>query len=260
MATEYSNYVDTKPGLEQAGQATTKLHISPSEGQFAFHGANSMSAAVEKRTLLAIGGRFPYVAARYTETKDNSSTIAYAAGGLRLQTQATPTDNDDTVISSIEAVTLAAGKIYTATVRIQVSSAANLGFQFGFVTAGSTELYTADPADGVYFHKAKNSANVVGRVRENSNTATDSATLLTMTDAADAILTLRFCAGTSAATSWGEFVVNGTRTAFTSAQVTDLFDMVNTTAPSLQAHLAVRVNSTTQRNALVQYALAECDR
>jgi hypothetical protein len=261
LATDLNFYIDTKPGLEQAGPASTRLRVTPSEGAFGHLAFNDLSSMVEKRTLMSIGGRGDgYNTTRYTATLDNSSTAAYVASGLRLQTQATPSDNDDQVIASNEAHTVAQDKVWKAVARVQVSSAANMGLVFGVVTAGSTEIYTAAPADGVYLIKAKNAATLVGRVIENGQAADDSGTLLTMADATDAIIGFEFCAGSTAALSWGSWYINGTRTAFTADQVTAVRTMLATTPASLQAMVGTRVNSTTQRNAVLQYALVEVDR
>lgn len=260
MATDLYNYIPNRPGLDSGGEVTPRLMVNPAEGQLGYHSANILASMDGKALSYGFGGMIPYVAARVTETKDNSSTIAYAGSGVKFQTQATPTDNDDIVINSLETITLAAGKIYKLSMDVNISSVANLGFTAGFITSGSTEIYTAAPADGVYLIKAKNAATVILRVVENSGTAADSATILTMTDATRALISFEFYCGASAAASWGNVYVNGTKTAFTGTQLTGLFNMVNTTAPTLAAHLGFRVNSTTQRNAVVSHFLAEADR
>jgi len=259
MATDLNQYVPTKPGLEQQGNVTHRLRVAPEETEFAHAAANVLAAMEGKVTLLAHGGVLSYNTARVTEVKDNSSTIAYAAGGLRLQTQATPTDNDDVSYESVETITLAQDKVYSLNVRVQVSSAANLGLAVGFVTAGSQPL-NANSTDGVWLHKAKNAATAVLRVVENGNAAVDSSTVATLADATDVRIGIRFKAGSSAANSWGYVTINGTRTAMSSAQLTALRTMLATTAPTLSAYLGVRVNGTTQRNALVAYHLAQVDR
>lgn len=201
-----------------------------------------------------------YIAANagVTETKDNSSTIAVVAttGKLRFQTQASPSDNDDTAINTSTVTPLiTSGKWYRSYLKVQVSSAGNYGLIFGLLTAGGTEYFTADPADGIFFVKAKNAATIVGRVRDNSGTAANSGTLATLTDATDIELGFAFKIGTSAANTVGYWEVNGVRTAFTAAQLTALYNIYGTTAATLCGHLGTRVNSTTQRSAIVTGAL-----
>jgi hypothetical protein len=259
MSTTHKNYIPTHPGKEFSGVVTPYLHVAETELEWSRSAANELAAKEGKFVLMSFGGRDAYVAARQTETKDNSGTIAYAAGGVRLQSQATPSDNDDVDTSSVETQVLAQDKWYTANIRAQVSSAANLAFCFGVCTSAA-QPNNAAATDGVYFIKTKTGTALVGRVIENGNAANDSATLATVADATDLRLGFRFKAGSSAANSAGYWSVNGTVTNFTANQVTAIFNMLNTTAPTLMAHIGTRVNSTTQRNAVVSYALVEADR
>lgn len=261
MATELSNAVPNRQGLDASGVAVSeKLHVNPAEGPKGYLAANQIAACEGKAMVVGWGGYVPYVSGKFTETKDNSSTIAYTGAGLRFQTNVSPTDNDDTCVTSLETQLLAAGKVYKWTMDITISSVANFGFTVGFVTSGSTELFTADPADGVFLTKAKNAATVVLRVIENSGTPANSATIATMVDATKVKFSVEFMCGASAALSWGNVYVDGVRTAFTSSQLTGLFNMVTTTAPTLAFQVGTRVNGTTTRNAVMSYCLGEVDR
>lgn len=251
-------YVSQRPGLERAGRATDTLYVSPEEGAIGFLPSNHLGAMTGWHGMFAFGGHIPYVVAEQTETKDNSSTIAKGAAGYVFQVQASPSDNDDVCINSVATKAVAANKIWKAALVVKVSSAANFGLKFGFVTSGGTEIFTANPTDGVFFSKAKNAATVVGSVVENGNAAVSTGTILTMTDDTEVEIAVEFCIGSSAATSWGSWWVNGTETKFSAAQLTALYTLLATTAPTLAAHLGFRVNSTTQRSGTVRACLAGC--
>lgn len=260
MSTTINQYNPTKPGLESLGREVTQyLHVSPAEGRFGQMGTNILSAIEGKRNMLAIGGPFGYQTARGTETKDNSSTIAYAAAGLVFQAQATPGDNDDTAFNGAEAFTPAAGMFASCFARLKIADVSEYGLTFGLVTNGSTELFTADPANGILFVKANDAATVVGRVVEDTGTAEDTGTLVTTVDGTEYVIGFQVYWGSTEATTWGHWWVNGTKTVFTADQIAELFDMV-AGAPSLSAHLGFRLNGTTQKSATVQWAYAEIDR
>ena len=264
MATDIKHRLPTHPGLETSHTAaTSRLRISDDEKQFKYHAANSIAAMEGKRTVLCFGGRTPYVSARVTETKQNSSTIAYAAGGLRFQTQSTPTDGDKVEAISVETATpvqLAAGGLYwKMSGRLQVSSAANLGVSFGFVTPGASGIIAADPADGAYFRKAKNSANLIFSTVQNGGTRHDSGTLLALADATDVVLELTLAFEPTSGSTWGEVGVNGAFTPLSSAQMADIYAWIAAATP-LAAHIGFAVNGTTQRSATVSWSLAEVDR
>lgn len=267
MSLTIDHYLSSKPGKEATGRVQDKMRVDWTQahigGLSAFPGLSELTGN-SWRVLDIAPHSVPYIAANagVTETKDNTSTIAIVAtsGKLRFQTQASPSDNDDTAINTTTYTpTLTQGKWYRGYLKLNISSVANYGFTFGLVTSGSTEVFTADPADGLFFVKAKNAATVVGRVRDNSGTAANSGTLATMTDGTDIEFGFAFKVGTSAATTVGYWEVNGVRTAFTSAQCTALYNMYNTTVATLCGHLGFRVNSTTQRNAVVTGARIEVE-
>lgn len=213
-------------------------------------------------SLLSFGGIIPYVAGIHTETIDNSSTIAQVAGGIRGQTDSPATDNDDITIAGIKAVTLAADKPIFALCRVQASVANAMGISFGVVTAGTVEVYTANPADGVFITKAKNAATpVVGRVVENGNAADDltldtdaDGTDLTMANATDNVLGFWFVPNATLAKCYGAWYVDGFVQPFTAAQLDAVQKMLATTPPSLSAIIGGRVNGTTQRSWLAAHA------
>ena len=80
-----------------------------------------------------------------------------------------------------------------------------------------------------------------------------------MADATFMELGIKFFIGPTAAQSWGEWWINGFRTPMATTQVADIFAMV-AGAPTLAAQLGFAVNGTTQRSAIVDFALAEVDK
>lgn len=265
MAKDLFAYVNQHPGRERSGEATSRLMISPEEGVLGHQPENIYAAVKESHPLLTMGGMFPYVAGEYTETKDNSSTILRGADGIEFKLQATPSDNDDVTVTGLAKRAIAAGKVMSFAARIKVSSAANLGFKLGFVTSSETEIFTADPADGVFLSKAKNSANLLGRVTENAQAADDSGTLATLADDTEIEVGFQCMPGATAATTWGFWYVKTaagvlTKTTFTAAQLTALYTLVATTPPTLAAVVGCRVNGTTQRTGTVNYAFGSIDR
>jgi hypothetical protein len=250
------------PGHERdPGGCNHLLHVPTSEGQFGRHSASHLAQAEGSVTLIDFGAQ-PYNNFQLTETKQNTSTILPVAGGIRFATQATPTDGDKVEIESIATVAVSgSSKIQTfiASCRVQISSVANLGISFGFIPGATTGVIAADPSNGVYFRKAKNSANLIGSTIQGGGARHDSGTLLALTDATDVLLTVKFGIGSTAANCSGEFWVNGVKTVFTAAQLTDLFAMVAGNAV-FAGHLGFAVNGTTQRFATVAWVIVEADR
>jgi hypothetical protein len=257
MATSHNEYFSTHPGKSGKLKAQS-VHVNKADGFFGSLAANDVAAAYGKQFSFRAGAHWGYPSAQVTETKDNSATVALAAGGLEFTTNATPTDNDDIQIRSLKTFALASGKMLKAVCRVKVDSAANLGFAFGFATSGLAELYTAAPTDGVYLMKLENAATILGRVIENGNAATDSGTLETLTDATFVRLGIEvWTDGTSVK---GGFWVDDDFTGFTAAQKTDITQMLSTTAPTLSLYAGFRVNGTTQRAGTVDFILADVDR
>lgn len=266
MATSVEHFEGRHPGVSHLGAHA--FHISDHDKKYRRHAANHIAAMAGKKTLMAIGGLSPYVEAQYTATKENSSTIAEAGDGLRFQTDATATDEDDITITSARTYTIAANKIFTMTAKVKVSHATSFGFLVGFVTSGSTVPGSTAPADGVYFIKAHSSAALTARVIENSQAADDVTDFMDADGTASAVtivadtfveLGMKFMAGSSADNSWGEWLVDGFVTKMTAAQVTAVYTMLATTPAVLAAHVGFRVDGTTQRNGILAFALADVD-
>jgi hypothetical protein len=272
MATQHTDPLLFQDGGHDDYQKGSEFaHVAPSNLEWGFSSTRMPAAMYGKKISTGWGGPVKYVSEDSVETKDNSSTITRISGGRRFQTQATPTDNDDVVWKSLDAAALAHGKMWSLNVVVQLSSAANLGVSLGFATDGLGELFTADPTDGLVLLKAKNSASGgLMRLKENGNAAVDTtvaADKFTMVDATEHRFSIRMRAGkpgqtgTVAATDCLiRATFDGRVIPATSAQLTALAAMLNTSAPTLAAYVGFRVNSTTQRNGLVAYCWFEVDR
>lgn len=200
----------------------------------------------------------PYVSGAYTETKDNSGTVAEGSGGLVLTTGAG--SNNDTSIVSKRTRLLQLGEWYNAVAEFYVDNATKLGVMMGFGTSTWSEL--VDPADGVYISKSSSSGVVVGTVRENSNTAVNTGTIATMTNNAAYRFSVHFMVQSStSATGWWTVrnMSTGavTKIPFTSSQITALLAMYNTTAPTLSFGFIIRTSEAVAHSATI-HAMKAC--
>jgi len=192
-----------------------------------------------------------------------AGTVTAQAAGLKLLLGTT--SGDDSSVESVRAHTMATDKVFTAIARISLEDADKDGFFFGFCTDGTVEVFSAEPADGVYFESGVAAATLIGTVVSNAGTSADTATLATISDSVGGLtntveIGMQFCASTTAGKSWGQWWVDGTAVAFTAAQITALTAMVTTTAPSLSALIGARAGDTGADDVYVQYAWAGCDR
>ena len=245
-----NDYIPTHPGKSGAGIAQHSGSIIPfAEGEFGGFPSGYLAGVTSHLVLGSYtNGDYGHTD-NNTHTTDSSSTIAVAGKGLVLTSSGNA--NEDTGITGLRTIVAATGQLYLFTTTLQQADPANTGLAAGFVTSTAVDPLGTEPTDCVRFASAVNAATVVGRMVENGNAATDTATLSTMANATDTRLTLKFYLGTTAAASWGEFWVDGTRTPMTAAQLADLFDMVNVTAPTLTFIVNQRASAaktTTIRN------------
>lgn len=262
------HFLYPRGGREQVGPAHNQLAIDPAEREWGYMPASWLASMDQIPVLMSFGGLSAYEPGAVTETKDNSSTIgAMPSGiGIRFQTQATPTDNDDVAATSVNGAALAAGKDWFGFCRVQMPDVANMGFAFGLVPAGTTEVFSSNPADGLYFIKAKNAAGLTLRVVENGQAADDLSLFTTGAGAGqavsfsnntDLVLGFHFRVGSSATSTVGEVWINGYRTPLSADQAAALANML-TTPPTLSAHVGFRVNGTTQKRGVVAAACVGC--
>lgn len=244
------------PGPELASPVAGYARNSINEHEFA-HFSGEFWTMLKNPPLLCFGGGIPYASGEGTETKDNSATIAMVGGGLRFQTQASPSANDDCVFFSARQQTLAADMILCGTITMQASVIAEVGLTFGVCTSGVTEAQSANPTDCILVHSANNAATIIGRVVANGGTAAD-VTLGTGADSTDVRVSYSVIWDADGAIAAADWFYNGTRTAFTADQRTALAAMLATTPPTLQGIVGMRgPNSTTQRRAIVKSAFTE---
>ena len=271
MATSIIEYRPTHPGLEQGAAVSDKMHFSASEGQYGFQAANQLSAMEGKINFGGFGGYQTFVPAQWTTTLDTpaGASINYGAGGGVVITAATvPVTNDEDNITSLQTVLTSQGKVFSFMTRIQTGNS-SMGVSVGLVTSSAVHIVSALPADGVYFNRPNSSSTITAKVIENSNASNDLALfnlangvngVLSAPALTDVVIGAKFMSGATAALSWGEWWANGIRTPFTAAQVTAIFNLVNTTPATLAFLIGGKILGTTQRTATVSWAYAEADR
>jgi len=256
------HYTNLRPG--PINPIETQLVLAPNEKQYEFLPANNMAMKVSHITLADLPLAYDSASVGLYTTDlasatANDSTVTPREGGIRQQTNGTTTADDTTMMSSNLQWIMVSGKRVTMMAKIRKSDADDIGFILGIAVGTAADLFTTAPTDGVYFVSAKNAATVVGRVIENGNTATDTGTLATMTDGTFIEVGFTFVASTTLADCSGNWWVDGTKTAFTSAQLQDLCDMATTTLPTLSFQYITRVNGTTQRNVVLGHATLACE-
>jgi hypothetical protein len=232
--------------------------IAPEETMAGYLPSSQISAALGYETMLSYGGWSTYSATNQTETKDNSGTIAVGGEGILMTTGGA--DGNDNAWTSLRSRTLALGEIYVGIANLSISDADKVGMNFGFSTATTAELQTADAADGVYYAKGKAAATVVGRVVSNAGTAADTGTLLTLADGVAQTIKVQFCVE-SATSAWGKWIVQSstgaiTETPFTEDQITALLAMYNTTAAVLGANFGIREGAASADTCSVSFLYA----
>lgn len=167
-------------------------------------------------------------------TGDAAATATATPGGGIIVTH--PSDDDFNMCfdypAPIPAANMVTGLWCFMLARIQVSHATQVGFRIGLTTGSAVQPipFTTDYTDQITFSKAIASANVLGKVRGNSGTARDTATLATCV--ANTELELGFWCQLSSGTSSGSWWVDGTETAFSADQLTALTDIL-TSPPAM---------------------------
>lgn len=148
-----------------------------SEGHFFFPAW--LQAAIMAGKWVAHVWCADYSAASFTETKENSGTIAMSAGGLLFTTGAA--DGNSCNIQALRAVTLAASKKALFFARLAAGDVTNSGVVFG-AHVTDADYYDTVPTHQAVFNKAKGAGVVVGTTKDGT-TASDTATLFTAEDA-----------------------------------------------------------------------------
>lgn len=205
MATSRKAYPTLRPnGLGE--HQFSQEHFGPEEGFGAFLAHVLHGKLFRKNTFPVVAGMFPYTAAQWTVTSTGTGAAqaqaTTAGGGILLTTGSTSTFYSG--LQSKAVVTPAAGKVFAAYARVQVSHATQVGFNFGFANAQADPTGT-EYTDFIGFRKAPSSATIKGTVIGNSGTVTQTATLLTAVAATEYYIGFWVDLESTAATCAGSF-------------------------------------------------------
>lgn len=221
-----NDYIPTHPGKSDFVEMHHNLIVPFSEGEYGGFPLHPQFGGVH--ILTAYGNGSPYTTTDNTTTADGTGSVAPGLNGLTF-TCSNGTENA-TVLSKRNLLT-AAGQFWFATATFQAADAVNTSWLAGFVTSTSTIPLNTAPADGVYVAHGTD-AVLKMTVIENTNAAVTQNLSNSANNTWDRV-TIKFYLGSSAATSWGEVWVNGTRYSFTAAVTAALYKVVGTTAATL---------------------------
>lgn len=243
-------FVNQRPGREQAGPSTRYLYIGGSEGRDYGFSANAFGEQFESIPLGMLGGQgsSPLLSGSTTAssgpwvaTYDTGGTATWGVDGYTLTT-ATTSGNKFHIRHSRRWLSTTTQKVVTMKSQFQIDTVANSTLYIGFWNT-QTDPSGTPPTNGVFF--VITAGAIVARVRGASGTAADSGTLATMADATEVEVDIKW--NLNGSTSWGEFWVNGTKTAMTAAQLTQLQAMTG----NLFWQCALYTNTTGARNLII---------
>lgn len=268
MALDFDCRVPTRPGQETVGSVTDRMRIAPSEGFFGYMPRNDYARA---KQCIALGSQFSGPGYLSTDEVQQivGASITPGAGGLVFTTAA---DTVEIFSRSARTVVPAAGQYWKAVARIASTTAATCGFIFGFATVDTSPI-ASDPTDMMCIRCPSNSAALTARVKGNNGTAADltsfqttarsiaagTPTAVSLVDVTDMEIGVEAYIGSTDALSWGNWWINGFATPFTSAQVTALRDMVDTTPLALSRYIGLLPEGSA-RVVTVQYCFAQVTR
>lgn len=249
----FERFYATKPGAELFRDVSHVAVFSNTEF-LAHFSSNQATKDIGKAFSVGFGVYSDYATNKWTETKDNSGTIAYAAQSWDLILTCGAGANNDTTLMSLGEFTPQLNRWYTGYAIVTPSHATTTGVSFGIGTRAAVDFLGTAPTDGVWLKKATAGATVVGAVNANGTSGANlevTGTLLTMVAATPYLLgfaykigndysttptaatcTGYYLTGTQSATT-GDWTV--TKTPMTSAQLTLLAALYNTTLPTSQA-------------------------
>lgn len=256
MSKDLQNHLSQYPGPEQVAGAAThrRMFVGPYDNQDYGFPANTLADAFESVDLGRIttsGGGPASSASNFTFQIDGAGAVANGSDGYTLTTGAT-SGNKVVVRHNRRAASGAANRLAVAKYKLSLGTVANATSLIGFYNLQMDPVGTA-PTNGVFFSVV--GGVLVGRVRGASGTAAD-VSLGSLTDGAVTDLDIKFLNTGSAATSWGEFWVNGVRTGFSSAQLTQLAAVTG----DLYHALHVQATSAAARTLVVDYCYPTVDR
>ena len=226
MATDKELYTPTHPGAKGLTKIK-KMHVPALDGAGSHMAAFMAGRALEKYVAPIIGCGVPVGTGHWTtHVSGTGATVAHSSGkstGLKFTT---PTDDNfnmsyQSLMTWDFSSTNLDGKWVCMIFRVHVDDIANIGFALGL---GNTQVqnFTTDFTNKVVFNKAIAAGAVTGVVRSASGTARATGTLGTLVNDTEVELAVTFKKGATAAASAGAWWYNGTKTAFTSDQLTAL--------------------------------------
>jgi hypothetical protein len=217
----------THPGHENKGPAARYAFIGASEnqdfqlafGDLAMQFESVQMGSINSGLLMpTLSGSTSASSGPWTATYASGGSAAPGADGYTLTTGTT--SNNACLLANVRRfVGGTLNKWVVGKFKALQAAVATSNLLFGVINS-QTNPFTTPPTNGVYF-SATNGA-VVGNVIGASGTLAQTGTLIQLTNGALAELDFKFMNTGSASTSWGEWWVNGVRTPFTSAQVTQL--------------------------------------
>jgi hypothetical protein len=280
MPTRITDYVNTKPGLEQAGPANRFLHSGAEEQEDSFFSTTALAAFLEKECLGSIdtsdagapgslnGGTsasFGYWTATYTST----GTAAFSGGNYVLTTPAT-SGNYCQIQSGCPILSTYLGTINQGKPQGIVNYVTKINFPannityaskylFGFTNTAVDPLSGSVPTDGAWI-EVSGAGIVSTKVRGASGTVAVNTTTIALVASNVVTFYVKFLRSGSNATSWGAFYVkvSGQPTIkidFTPAQITQL----NAQSASIYAVAEVATGSNNASTLPINTLYAECD-
>lgn len=218
MSTNIRHYESTHPGQEGTALAHN-MHFSPvslQTGQYAggFFPSNMLAELFGKSLFTSVGGNQLYQSGGWTVTTTGTGAAAAQAitkgGGVKLTAGSSSTFN--TNLQSIMSWTAVVNKNVAVLARLQTSDITTVGFELSIGTSavdpGSTN-YT----DCVKIKMAVGAGTMVGSVRGNTLTQSNSGTLNTAVAATDFIAGFYFNCGVPKAASTATTLGTGTSSA-----------------------------------------------
>jgi hypothetical protein len=195
---------------------------------------NDISAAMEKDMFPRIGGGWVQAWSLTNTpgftlvTGGTNDAIAESTSGGVILTAASD-DNFDMTLTSKLAYTPTAGEVFSMLARIQVSAVTGIGFKIGLTTGGAAAAlpFGTNYTDAVVINKEIADATVTGKVRGTSGTEATSGDLGDMVNDTEIEIGI-VCKIGAAGANWGFFSYNGTVTAFTADQLTQLAALLTT--------------------------------
>jgi len=259
MSKDLQNHLGLYPGPEQTAGSPThrRMFVGPYDAQdhgFPSNGVAEAFESVDLGRITTSSGGPAATANNYTFTVDGAGAVSNQNDGYQMLTGATSGNKILVRHNRRAPASGCLGKRSVAKYRLSVNTVASSTSICGFYDNGSTDPVGTPPANGVFF--VITNGAIVGRVRGASGTAADTVTLATLTDGLVAELDLKFLNTGVAATSWGEFWVNGMLTPFSAAQITQLVALTG----NIYHNLHIQATSASARSLTVDFCYPTCDR